>query len=81
MLLDPAQWLSDFMDLTDMSLDYELFLLILAAIGFAVAYGAERYIFPVMAKSVGRLSRAVQPSHPKKRKRYKEILDEMKGDR
>lgn len=78
MLLDPAKWLADFMDLTEMSLNYELFLLVLALGGFGIAYGAERYLFPVMAKYVGRLNRVFRPSHEKKRKQYKEILDAMR---
>ncbi len=77
MLLDPAKWLSDFMDLTEMSLEFELILLALAALGFAAAYVAERNIFPVMAKHIGRVKRRLRPSHQKKRKRYKEILEEM----
>ena len=78
MLLDPARWLADFMDLTEMSLNYELFLLVLAVIGFGIAYGAERYLLPAMAKFVGRLNRILRPSHQKKRKQYKEILEAMK---
>ena len=78
MLLDPAQWLANFMDLTEMSLDYELFLLVLAIIGFGIAYGAERYLFTLMAKQVGRLKWLLRPSHKKKRKQYKEILEAMK---
>jgi hypothetical protein len=75
MLLDPAEWLSNFMDLTEMSLDFKWTLLILAGIGFAIAYVAERRIFPTMAKYIGRLKRLLWPSHEKKRKRYKEILE------
>jgi cation-transporting P-type ATPase 13A2 len=77
MLLDPADWLSDFMDLTEMSLDFKFVLLVLAAFGFAVAYVAERRIFPVMAKYVGRLQTILRASNQKKRKRYKVILEEM----
>jgi cation-transporting P-type ATPase 13A2 len=79
MLLDPAEWLSDFMDLTEMSLDFELILLLLAGLGFAVAYVAERHLFPIMAKYLGRVRRALRPTDRKKKKRYKEILDEMNG--
>jgi hypothetical protein len=78
MMLDPADWLSSFMDLTEMSLDFELFLLLLAGVGFAVAYVAERRIFPLMAKGIGEAKRKLQTSSQKKRKRYKEILEEMK---
>lgn len=78
MLLDPAKWLADFMDLTEMSLDYELFLLILALAGFGIAYGAERYLFQAVAKYIGRLNRVLRPFHQKKRKQYKEILEAMR---
>ena len=78
MLLDPAKWLADFMDLTEMSLDYELFLLVLALGGFGIAYGAERHLFPAVAKYIGRLNRVLRPSHQKKRKHYKEILEAMR---
>jgi cation-transporting P-type ATPase 13A2 len=77
MLLDPAKWLSDFMDLTEMSLNYELFLLVLAAVGFGVAYVAERYIFQVVAKYIGRLNKTLLRPSQKKRKQYKVILEEM----
>lgn len=78
MLLDPAKWLADFMELTEMSLDYRLFLLVLALVGFGIAYVAERRLFPATAKYVGRLNRALRPSHPKTRKQYKEILEAMR---
>jgi cation-transporting P-type ATPase 13A2 len=61
-----------------MSLDFELILLALAVVGFLVAYFAERRIFPVMAKYIGRLKKRLRPSHQKQRKKYKEILEEMK---
>ena len=77
MLLDPAKWLASFMDLTEMSLSYELFLLLLAGIGFAVAWVTERYAFPVMAKWVGKLSKRLGSSHQRQRKQYKIIREEM----
>jgi cation-transporting P-type ATPase 13A2 len=77
MLLDPAKWLSNFMELTEMSLDFKFTLLALAATGFAVAYVAERHFFPLMAKYIGRLKGMLRPSHQKKRKMYKKILAEM----
>ncbi|KAK5061350.1 hypothetical protein LTR84_007892 [Exophiala bonariae] len=77
MLLDPAKWLANFMDLTEMSLDYELFLLALATTGFAGAYLAERYFLPVLAKYVGKLKLYLRPSHPKKRKLYKLIAEDI----
>lgn len=77
MLFDPAEWLSDFMELTEMSLDFEWFLLILAGVGFVVAYTAERRLFPQLAKTIGNLNKRLRPSRQKKRKRYKEILEDM----
>lgn len=77
MLLDPARWLSRFMDLTEMSLTYEVYLLLLAAVGFGIAYIAERYFFPVLAKGIGRLNKRIRPTRGKKRKQYKEILEDM----
>jgi cation-transporting ATPase 13A3/4/5 len=77
MLLDPAKWLASFMDLTEMSLDYELFLLALAAAGFAMAYLAERYFFPLLAKYIGRLKLLLRPADSKKRKRYKVISEDI----
>ncbi|KAL2429098.1 cation-transporting ATPase [Exophiala dermatitidis] len=77
MLLDPAKWLADFMDLTEMSLDYELFLLALAAAGFAVSYLSERHFFQLLAKYIGRLKLWLRPAHPKKRKRYKIIAEDI----
>lgn len=78
MLLDPAQQIKSFMDLTDMSLEYALFLLALAFVGFIIAYVAERRLFPVLAKWIGVAKKRIRPSRSKKRKEYKEILDAMR---
>jgi cation-transporting ATPase 13A2 len=78
MLLDPTEWLQKFMDLTAMSQDYELKLLAMGLVGFVTAYYAERHVFPGLARYIGKLKRVVRPSHQKKRKRYKEILEEMR---
>jgi len=77
MLLDPAGWLEDFMDLTPMGLDYKWFLLAMAVVGFVIAYLAERYLFPVLAKWIGKTKQRLRPAHPKKRKQYKEIVEDM----
>lgn len=76
MLLDPAKPLQKFMDLTDMSIEYELFLLGLAIVGFVIAYLAERYLFPALAKGIGRLKLRLS-SKPKKKKAYKVIIEDM----
>ena len=77
MLLDPAEWLQSFMDLTNMSLEYELFLLALALVGFVIAYLAEQYLLPQMAKWVGQLNKKLRTSHQKKRKQYKVIQEDI----
>ena len=81
MIFDPAKWLRDFMDLTEMSSDYAVFLLALAIAGFAVAYLAEQYFFPTLAKFIGRLKLWLRPAHPKKRKQYKLIAEEIQMSR
>lgn len=78
MLFDPAQWLSRFMQLTYMSMDFELSLLLLAAIGFAIAWSAERYLFPHLARFIGRLKKQLKPSRQKKRKEYKVLLEDIR---
>ncbi|RMZ91959.1 hypothetical protein DV736_g786, partial [Chaetothyriales sp. CBS 134916] len=79
LLLDPAQAVKGFMDLTDMALDYEAFLLAVALVGFAIAYVAEGEVFPELAKRLGRLMRRLQPGRRKQRKRYKVISEEIAG--
>ena len=77
MLFDPAEWISDFMDLTEMSLNFEWFLLLLAGLGFVVAYIAERRVFPPLAKMIGSMNKRFRPSRQAKRKMYKEIIEDM----
>ena len=81
MLLDPAKWLMRFMDLTEMSTDFDVLLLALAVAGFAVAYLAERYFFASLAKFIGKVKLKLRPAHPKKRKQYKLIAEEIKMSR
>lgn len=77
MLLDPAKPIQKFMDLTDMSLEYEGFLLALATVGFIIAYLAERYAFQVLAKWIGKVKKRLSKNNPKKRKEYKVIMEGM----
>ena len=77
MLLDPARPIQKFMDLTNMSLGYEGFLLALGIVGFIIAYLAEQYFFQALAKWIGKMKKVLRPSHPKKRKQYKEIIEHM----
>ncbi|KAG9877897.1 hypothetical protein KCU94_g21845, partial [Aureobasidium melanogenum] len=71
MLFDPAPWLVSLMELTDMSTSFRVFILVLAAGGFACSYLAERAVFPPLAKWIGKANAKLRPSHQKKRKEYK----------
>jgi len=81
MLFDPADWLYDLMQLTDMSERFKVFLLALAVGGFACAYLAERVLFQQLAKVVGRLAQWIRTRRGgggKVRKQYKIILEGMR---
>jgi len=78
MLFDPARWLSDLMELTGMSVKFEVFLVVLALGGFAVMWIGEKELFPRVAKGVGRLWARMRPGKGKERKQYKIILEGMK---
>lgn len=78
MLLDPADWLYDLMDFTDLSNNFKIFLLALGVGGFACSYASELYVFPAMAKFVGKTKEHLFPSLRKKRKEYKLIMETMR---
>ncbi len=75
LLFDPAQWLYNFMQLTSLSMGFRIFLLSLAIIGFATSWFSEKYLLPYVARMIGKV---LGQRHPKQRKRYKIVLDEMR---
>lgn len=77
MLLDPAGWLVSSMQLTFMTVQFRLFILILAIGGFACAWLAERRVFSFLAHLIGQAHDLLWPHRRKKRKRYKTLLDSM----
>ena len=77
MLFDPAPWLSNLMELTWMSPNFRIFILVLGAGYFACAYLAERQLFPHMARWIAQFNRSVCGKY-KKRKEYKLILEDMR---
>lgn len=77
MLFGPAQWLFDLMELTPMSMSFKVLLLALAAGGFAVSYGSEKFVFPSVAKWIGKARARMRPHKPKIRKQYKFIKEGM----
>ena len=76
MLLDPSKWLAEFMQLTYMSWDFKLFILILGAGYIVSAWVAENYILPRLGKYIGVLQILVTGT-PKRRKTYKLVLEQM----
>jgi cation-transporting ATPase 13A3/4/5 len=72
MLLDPAKWLTDAMELTPMSGSFKTFIIGLAIAGFAVSSVGEKALFPRLAKLIAWWGKGVFGE--KKRKEYKQIL-------
>ncbi|KAF2811181.1 P-type ATPase-like protein [Mytilinidion resinicola] len=79
MLFDPAHWLYKLMDLTKMDMGFKVFILVLAAGGFAISYTAEKYLLPRLARGIGRFTVWLRPQWRKKRKEYKVVLESMRG--
>ena len=75
MLLDPAKALADFMQLTYLSIGFKLFLIVLAAAGFACAWVMERRISLWVARIIGKAHDSLWPHRRKQRKQHKIILE------
>lgn len=60
-----------------MEVDFKIFLMILAAVGFGISYGAEKFVFPALARWIGRIKVKINPKSKKKRKEYKIIAERM----
>ena len=78
MLFDPGAWLTNVMQLTEMSVDFKIFVLALALGGLACAWIAERRVFLYLARLVGKLHDTLWRHRLKKRKEYKHLLEEMR---
>ena len=88
LLLDPAEPLARFMQLTYLSLSFKGVIVLLAAAGFAVAYWGEKKGFVWLARGVGRASEWVRYRRRgstgegggggKRRKEYKVLLEKMR---
>ncbi|TAQ90389.1 hypothetical protein B7494_g1281 [Chlorociboria aeruginascens] len=77
MVFDPSKWLASFMQLTEMSWDFRSFILLLGASYFALAWAAENYLLPRLAKYLGFL-KIFLTKMPKQRKAYKIIMEQMR---
>lgn len=78
MLLDPAKWLYKLMELTYMSTNFKIFILVLAAGGFICSHGSEKYLLPGLARLIGKIEVWVNPKWRKKRKVYKVIQEDLR---
>ncbi|KAL3425620.1 p-type ATPase [Phlyctema vagabunda] len=77
MLFDPSEWLAKFMQLTQMSWDFKVFILVLGLGYVALAWIAENYVLPRLAKYLGMFKQSLTKT-PKQRKQYKLILEAMR---
>ncbi|KAB8299898.1 hypothetical protein EYC80_000142 [Monilinia laxa] len=77
MLFDPSQWLASFMQLTELSWDFEVFILILGIGYISLAWSSEHYLLPKLGKYLGILKTSITRK-PKQRKTYKLVLEEMR---
>ncbi|KAF3031926.1 hypothetical protein E8E12_001710 [Didymella heteroderae] len=78
MLFDPADWVMSVMELTDMDVPFKVFLLVLGLGNFAVAYLAEGYLLPGLAKWIGVLEVKIGGEKwRKQRKQYKVIQESI----
>ena len=78
MLFDPSDWLAKFMQLTAMSWDFKIFILVLGIGYIALAWASENYLLPRLAKYLGVLKTSIT-RRPKQRKAYKLVLEKMQG--
>ncbi len=75
LLFNPTVWMQRFMQLTYLSRDYKIFLLVLAIFGFGCSWVAEKALLPRLAKRIGKIKERYRP---KQRKLYKMLQDEMR---
>lgn len=76
LVLGPAQWVSHLMQLTYISWDFKLLIIVLGALYFTLAYIGEHYVFQRLARIIGQVTTAVTKK-TKKRKEYKLIQEKM----
>ena len=78
MLLDPGAGLARFMQLTYLSIDFKIFILVLALGGFLFAWIAERRVFLWLARMIGKAHDRMWPQRRKKKKKYKLLQAKMR---
>lgn len=79
MLSETSDIVMTVMQLTPITLNFEFFLVILAICSFAASWVAENYVFPTLARIIGRAIAFVRPKKEKNRRRYKVLLERMRS--
>ena len=74
MIMAPAKWLSNLMQFTKMSWDYELFLIALGPAYFAVAWAFAHLLALKLATLIGSVQQQLT-GKPKQRNEYKVIAE------
>ncbi|KAJ9203835.1 hypothetical protein DTO164E3_2189 [Paecilomyces variotii] len=77
MLFGHAEWLTDIMQLTFMSLKFKGCILALAIGQFLLSWIAEKRIFPALAQGLWRVYLRLRPNYRKPRRQYKVVLEQM----
>ena len=77
MLFDPAAWLSSFMQLTPMSLDFCFFVLSLGLAFLAFSSLGESVVFPWISRQLGVVRQKTRKT-PKERKIYKRVQEQLR---
>lgn len=76
MVLWPAPWLERLMELTYLSWDFKIFIIVLGLVYFALAWIGEHYVFQRFARMIGQVKEKVT-KRQKTRKEYKIIQEGM----
>jgi cation-transporting ATPase 13A2 len=86
LLFAPAHALYSIMQLTKMSLSFKFFIGALAIFGFALSYIGEKWLFQILARSIGQWKNSGVDENGKKkqkkgRKLYKIVEEDDFGER
>jgi cation-transporting ATPase 13A2 len=76
LVLGPAKWVSNLMQLTYISWDFKLEIIALGALYLTLAWVGENYVFQSAARFIGRVTESFTKTS-KKRKEYKLIQERM----
>ncbi|OKL61963.1 hypothetical protein UA08_02661 [Talaromyces atroroseus] len=79
MLSESSGFLTRIMQLTELPWSFAMFLVALAICSFAVSWVAENYVFPSLARAIGRGLSLLRPNRKKSRREYKVLLGQMRS--